>query len=401
MRLLLAAAEPLALTDGPLTAHDACTLVERTWSGATGGDVDTCVLDPGRDGFLRALADEAPEEVATIARDAQGRDVPVTFRLGPRSRAGARTAYVEAAATGRDVTAAPGDLGAATSFGVGQVVALAARHATRVVVATGDSGAHDAGAGMLAALAGMPDGPLVRGGKGLAAVSGAHAVAVLRAREALADVELVGAVENDLPLLGLHGASGALATDVPTLAGLAQELERAHGHFAHEVARALDAAPRRDLLAAPTAPPAPGGAGGPTGVAARAASVRALTALPGAGAGGGLGFALAALGGRLLPGTSVVADVVGLRARVEAADVAVVLVDRLDAASIHDGALPEVSRYAAAYGVPVVVLAREVLAGRREQAAAGVSGTYELGPDTAAAGERVARVARTWAGGQA
>ncbi|MHA7133215.1 glycerate kinase [Oerskovia turbata] len=410
MRLLLAAAEPLALTDGTLAAEEACALVAGAWSASAPGDVDPVALNPGRAGFLRALSAHAPEQVATIARDAQGLDRPVAFRLGPPSASGARTAYVEAALTGARAGAPPlgasgldaAALSAATSHGVGQVVALAARHATRVVLATGDPGSHDAGAGMLAALAGVEGGPLLGGGSGLGAVTAADAGLVLRARDALRDVELVGAVESDVPLLGLHGASGALAIDSPALADLAQGFERAHGHFAHEVARALEAAPRRDLLAGPTAPLADSGPLAPaTGVAARAATVRALTALPGAGAGGGLGFAVAALGGRLLPGTAVVADVVGLGERLAGADVAVVLVDRLDAASTHDGALPEVARRAAALGVPVVVLAREILAGRREQAAAGISGAYELGEDAGAALARVARVARTWAGGRA
>ncbi|MBE7702219.1 glycerate kinase [Oerskovia sp. Sa1BUA8] len=402
MRLLLAAAEPLVLTDGILSAEDACTLVAGTWAATVGGDVDPCVLNPGASGLLRALDAHAREQVAAIARDTRGHDLPVTLRLGPASATGARTAYVEAALLRRTPPGADdegGDLGAATSYGVGQVVALAARLASRVVVATGDGGTHDAGAGLLAALAGSGAGPLTRGGAALGSVTGEDAATVLRAREALRTVELVGAVESDLPLLGLHGASGALASAEPALAGLAQELERAHGHFARQVTRALDGAGRRDLLAGlpgPTTALAPGVPR--TTVAARAAADRALTGLPGAGAGGGLGFGIAALGGRLLPGTALVADLVGLDARTRGADVAVVVVDRLDATSTHDGALPEVARRAAAHGVPVVVLAREVLAGRREQAAAGISGAYELGADEGAARARVARVARTWAG---
>ncbi|MFE4464642.1 glycerate kinase [Oerskovia sp. NPDC056781] len=408
MHLLLAAAEPLALSDGNLPAEGACALVAETWTATVRGDVDPCVLNPGAAGFLRALAAHAPEQVAVIARGAAGDDLPVTFRLGLPTATGARTAYVEAAllrSAPADGSTSGAGLGAATSYGVGQVVALAARRASRVVVATGDSGAHDAGAGMLAALAGTGPGPLTRGGAALGAITVDEAAVVLRARDALRSVELVGAVESDLPLLGLHGASGALAVERPALATLAQELERAHGHYAHEVTRALEGTARRDLLSSasgrsgvsgPTAAPAPGGGA----FASRAAADRRLTGLPGAGAGGGLGFGIAAAGGRLLPGTSLVAHVVGLGARVEAADVAVVVVDRLDASTTHDGVLPEVARRAGALGVPVVVLAREILAGRREQAAAGISGAYELGPDSDAARARVARVARTWAGSE-
>jgi len=417
MRLLLAVAEPLALTDGTLSASEVRDLVGTVWEASSGALVDACVLDPGADGFLRALAERAPDEVVTVARDARGRDVPVTFRLGPATPGGARTAYVEAAAlratTGSALTEPPGasahpdqgDLGARTSYGVGQVVAQAARLASRVVVATGGLGAHDAGAGMVAALAGTgngPDGPLTRGGAALGEVGPADAAQVLAARERLAEIELVGAVDSDLPLLGLHGTNGALADADRALAALAQELERAHGHWAHEVSRALaqasaGAAPR-SLLAGPTAQAGPVAQAAAAAAQAVRETSRALTTLPGAGAGGGLGFGLAALGARLLPGTAVVADVVGLDARVAAADLAVVVVDALDASAVHDGALPEVARRAAALGLPVVVLAREVLAGRREQAAAGISGAYELGRDLSAARARVGRVARTWSG---
>ncbi|OCI29681.1 glycerate kinase family protein [Oerskovia enterophila] len=414
MRLLLAVAEPLALTDGTLSASEARDLVATVWGAASGALVDACVLDPGADGFLRALAEHVTDEVVTVARDTRGRDVPVTFRLGPASPGGARTAYVEAAAlratVGSALTDPPGasahpdqgDLGARTSYGVGQVVAQAARLASRVVVATGGLGAHDAGAGLVAALAGAGDGPLTRGGTALGEAGRADAAQVLAAREHLAGTELVGAVDSDLPLLGLHGTNGALADADPALAALGQELERAHGHWAHEVSRALAHVPTgpasRSLLAGPTAPPGPGARAAAGAAQSVRETSRALTALPGAGAGGGLGFGLAALGARLLPGTAVVADVVGLDARVAAADLAVVVVDALDASAVHDGALPEVARRAAALGLPVVVLAREVLAGRREQAAAGISGAYELGRDLSAARARVGRVARTWSG---
>jgi len=404
MRLLLAVAEPLALSDATLPVEDVSALVAETWTSAARGDVDACVLNPGAAGFLRALAAHAPEQVAAVARGTGGQDVPVTFRLGNPSVTGARTAYVEAAllrSGPADAITSPGALGAATSYGVGQVVELAARHASRVVVATGGGGTHDAGAGMLAALAGSTGGPLARGGAALEGTTPQDAALAVRARDALRSVELVGAVESDLPLLGLHGASGALAAGDPGLAPRAQQLERAHGHFAHEVTRALGDPARRDLLSGPAGPTTAlaAGPGAGSGVAARAAADRVLTSLPGAGAGGGLGFGIAAAGGRLLPGTAVVADVVALEARVEASDVAVVVVDRLDAAATHDGTLPEVARHAAARGIPVVVLARQVLAGRREQAAAGISGAYELGADVGAVRARVQRVARTWAGG--
>ncbi len=57
----------------------------------------------------------------------------------------------------------------------------------------------------------------------------------------------------------------------------------------------------------------------------------------------------------------------------------------------------EVASRAARHALPVVVVAREVVAGRREQAAAGISGTYAWGDGDPR--DLVERVARTWSRG--
>ncbi|WP_159797538.1 glycerate kinase [Puerhibacterium puerhi] len=106
---------------------------------------------------------------------------------------------------------------------------------------------------------------------------------------------------------------------------------------------------------------------------------------PGAGAGAGDLDAGAGGGGAAPPSWA---------ARVAAADIIVVHLERLDARALHGPPLADVVAAARPGAVPVVVLAGRAEASRREWSAAGLSGVHEVGDDD---GDRVARVAATWA----
>jgi glycerate kinase len=361
-------------------------------------EVETVALAASGPAFLDAVAPVAPEVLAGVVPVPGGGDVPVAVRRrapGDDSTTGRRTVYADASqvpATGAgevvEVDVQPVAVPARSSTAVGHLLALAADAARgpggdpgRVVLATGGSTSHDAGLGALLALAGAPQ----RDGGPLTAVP---SDVVRAARAALGGTDLVAAVASDVPLLGLHGASATLeARGVePTVA---QHLERALGAVAHDVASAVDrlvaddrdlsgALAGRDLLAASTAG-------------------RRLAGLPGVGSGGGLAHAVVALGGRLVPALRVVADDLGLDARLAGADVVVVLADELGAHELGGGTVHEVASRAAQHALPVVVVARAVVAGRREQAAAGLSGAYAWGDGDPRA--LVERVARTWSRG--
>jgi glycerate kinase len=79
--------------------------------------------------------------------------------------------------------------------------------------------------------------------------------------------------------------------------------------------------------------------------------------LPGAGAAGGLGGALVALGGRLEVGYRLVAGLVGLEASLRQADLVVTGEGALDATSFSGKVVGGVLGDASAIGVPVLVLA--------------------------------------------
>ncbi|MFL5960014.1 MAG: glycerate kinase [Gaiellaceae bacterium] len=104
--------------------------------------------------------------------------------------------------------------------------------------------------------------------------------------------------------------------------------------------------------------------------------------LPGAGAAGGLGGGLAAIGGRLLPGFEVVAGRLGFDARLAEAELVVTGEGLLDATSFTGKVVGGVLASARAAGVEALVLAGEVAPGSPIDA---VSLVERYGPERALA----------------
>jgi glycerate kinase len=383
------------------------------------------------------LADGGPGFVATVHASLGGRLLPVVVRGPWREEVPATvllvgdTAYVESAqAAGLAlVPDSRRDPTRTTSLGVGDLLRHArATGARRVVVGLGGSATVDGGAGMLAGLGlggrgvaelggadgagplaggGAPGeaGPLAGGGGGLAAAVADDLAGLPPLRADWSGVELVVACDVDVPLLGLQGAAAGFAPQKGATPEQSQRLERALAHFAGLAGAALGEVERPNLLAQPVA--FEHGRGGARSAAPGRSGADRLAALPGAGAAGGLGFGLALLGARLVPGASVVADAVGLDDRLAASDVVVTGEGRFDWQSLRGKVVSQVAERALAQGVPTVVVAGEVLVGRREQAASGISAAYAVSetPDQLAraladpAGTltaRTAAVARTW-----
>lgn len=352
-----------------------------------------------RDELDRApLGDGGPGLVAAIHRAVGGDLVPVTVRTGAETAPAALlrlpdgTVVVEAAevlgprppAVVPDA-AGPGAAGLRGTAGAGGLIdAALGLDPSRIVVGVGGLAAHDAGAGLLAAL-GL-DVPVVADGAAQlraateADLSGAPDV-VEGLRRRLAGRDLVVAVDTEVPLLGLHGASALLAVPDATALSLApqaaQGMERAFAAWVHALGSVLG----------------PG-------------HVRSLAAARGAGAGGGLAFGLSLLGGRLAPGSDVVAALVGLPERAARADLVLTATAVLEPHVLHDSALAAASSEGAAHALPVVVVCGEVVLGRREWAAQGLAGVYPLAdvsgawqelPDLGGSlRDRATRVARTW-----
>lgn len=257
---------------------------------------------------------------------------------------------------------------AASSAPLGDAMAavIAESHPTQLLVDLAALDVHDGGAGMLAALGGVGRGAELTAG--VAGLDGLTEVDLEPARQLLAGVELVGVLpsaEVDLPLLGLRGITS----------------RRGHATGA-DPGRLLatDAALQRlTELVAP-----------------------AQAKLPGAGAAGGLGWAVLALGGRLATGPQL-----GLAGFQGGADLVVSGCGVFDFATRGGGVVAAAADLAGARLAPCIVIAGEVLIGAREMRTMGIEAAYgvrETTRDEAVApdlttGELVQvaqRVARSW-----
>jgi glycerate kinase len=126
-------------------------------------------------------------------------------------------------------------------------------------------------------------------------------------------------------------------------------------------------------------------------------ALRAYAEVPGAGAAGGLGAALASLGGRLLPGAEVVLERIGFAGQARGADLVVTGEGTLDRSSTEGKAVGEVLRVCAELGVRC-----ELFGGRIDEAPPGTQPHALSGDPDRAADDLVelgGRLARALLGG--
>ncbi|HEX8629304.1 MAG TPA: glycerate kinase [Catenuloplanes sp.] len=329
---------------GTLSAPQAAAAVAEGWLTTAAAD----------DLLLRPLSDGGPGFVAVLAAGIGGRLLSVAT-VDPLGRPVTGeillvgdTAYVESAqACGLHLlTSAERDPKTTTSYGLG-VLLLAAVEAgaRRVVVGLGGSATNDAGAGMLAALGAAP---LDHAGYALPYGGAALAAAVaLDGAPRLRQVDLVAATDVDNPLAGLHGASNIYGPQKGA---------------SREDVFLLDAALERFAVVLQALPTAPAG----------------LAGLPGAGAAGGIGAAILALGGRCESGIGLVTRLTGLAQALDTADLVITGEGSFDHQSLRGKVVAGVAAGARDRGLPCLVLAGQVAAGRREAAAAGVTEAYAL-----------------------
>lgn len=348
---------------GTLSAVEAAAAIAQGWRRQAPDDrLDLAPMTDGGPGFVDVLHDALGGELlAVTVQGPFGDPVPGTILL-----AGA-TAYIESAqACGLHLT--HGERAEqATTYGVGQLIAAAVdAGAITVVVGLGGSGTSDGGAGMLAALGAYGDRRLDAGVAGLA---GIRTVEVQPARDRLFDVKLVAATDVDNPLTGLFGATKTYGAQK----GIPEERLPAVDGLLEAWSAAVD---------------------------------RRLRPQPGAGAAGGLGFGLMALGATRRSGIELVADAVNLEKRARRADLVITGEGAFDYSS-RSGKVPYgVASLAAETLRPCVVLAGQVLVGAREMRALGVESAYALvdavgrerafGDAAAGLSDLAARVARTW-----
>ncbi|GAA1445504.1 glycerate kinase [Mycobacterium cookii] len=347
---------------GTLTAVQAADAIAEGWRRhAPGDELDLAPMADGGPGFVDVLHAALGGELSAVTVGGpHGASVPaVVLRVGD-------TAYVESAqAAGLHLV--DGDPETATSRGVGELVLAAVDAGARtVVVGLGGTGTNDGGAGLLAALGATADAVL---DAGPAALSGVGDVDLSAARERLAGVTLVAASDVDIPLTGLFGATKTFGPQK----GIAEERIAEVDGWLEAFATATD---RRTSLD------------------------------KGAGAAGGIGYALLVLGASREPGIDLVAAAVSLAERAGRSDLVVTGEGAFDFSS-RAGKVPYgVAGVASEALRPCIALAGQVLVGSREMRALGIESAYSLvelvGEERAYAAPAEAladlaqRVARTW-----
>jgi glycerate kinase len=350
---------------GTLSAVEAAVAIADGWRDTAPVDeLDLAPMSDGGPGFVDVLHEALGGELhALTVRGPHGEPTPASVLVA------GETAYVESAqACGLHLTGAdPAGAESASTFGVGELLAAALdAGAATVVVGLGGSGTTDGGAGLLAALGATADVPLDAGGAGL---DGVTTVDLAAARDRVGSVRLVAASDVDNPLTGLFGAAKVFGPQK----GIAEARLPAVDGWLEAYAAALD---------------------------------RRLALEKGAGAAGGLGYALLALGATRGPGIALVADAVDLAERARAADLVLTGEGAFDYSS-RAGKVPHgVATVAEEALRPCVVLAGRVEVGAREMRALGVESAYSMvdlvgegrafAEPAAALAELAARVARTW-----
>jgi glycerate kinase len=283
----------------------------------------------GGEGTLAALADalgDGADRRSATVHDPLGREITAGWLSLDEGRA----AFIEMAAASGLSRLAPDErtieaARRATTRGTGELIAAALEEgAERIVVGLGGSATTDGGSGLLAALglrlldaAGvdLPD-----GGAALARLARVE-VGGLDAR--LRSVPLTIACDVTNTLVGERGAAATYGPQKGADAATVAELDAALGRW---------------------------------GDAIEAAAGRLVADIPGSGAAGGttaglLGFTAAIL----RPGVEVVAEVIGLAARMADADLVVTGEGRADEQTLSGKAALGVARLAPR-GVPVVLL---------------------------------------------
>lgn len=282
-------------------------------------------LSDGGEGFLESLASALGARLVPVeVPDALGRPITSSYAL---TADGLAVIEMARAAGLEQIAPADRDVRHSSTAGVGRLVSAALdAGATRLVIGIGGSATNDGGAGLLDALgvryldaAGRRLSPTPAGLADVAAVDASG----LDPRLAAVDVEVACDVTN--PLCGPYGASavfgpqkGATAADVRSLDALLARLAR------------LDVG---------------------TDVAER----------PGAGAAGGLGYALLRhLHARLRRGIELVTATVGLAEAVRGAALVLTGEGSVDAQSLAGKTPAGVAAIAHAAGVDTVILAGRV-----------------------------------------
>lgn len=308
-----------------LTAVEAAEAIAHGWRrGRPDDELTLAPQSDGGPGFVGVLAGRLGQVQTLRVSGPLTAEVSADWVLDPASPG---TAYIECAqACGLALLGGPPTVQtalAAHSRGVGQLIAAAvAAGAGRIVVGLGGSSCTDGGWAMVEELGGLA-----------------------AARELLAGVELIAATDVEHPLLGPMGAAAVFGPQKGADADTVRVLEKRLGDWAVEL---------------------------------NAAAGRAVSDEAGAGAAGGLGAGLLALGGRRESGAAIIAEHTRLADDIAAAELVITGEGRFDDQSLHGKVVSALADGARSRGIPVVVLAGQVTLDEATLREAGIAGAFSI-----------------------
>lgn len=314
--------------------------VHRVWPDA---EVRALPLADGGEGTLDAVAACGGEVVACEVAGPLGDRVSARM-LVDGERESAVIEMAEAAGIGYSPCTESAAL-AASTYGVGEFMLRAVRAGAKTIyIGLGGSATNDGGAGMLQALgAHLVDECGCNIAPGLAGLEHVASIDLAPALRVLGGARVVALSDVENPLVGRRGALAVFGGQKGLPTGDAEVLRR-YDSWMVGYGCLLDAAIARaraqGLLRAPEG----------------ARTFGSVLGVPGAGAAGGLGAALLALGAELRSGVETVLDLVGFDERVRDADLVITGEGNIDEQSAAGKAPVGVARRAKRYGKPVVAV---------------------------------------------
>ena len=233
----------------------------------------------------------------------------------------------------------------ATTHGVGELILRAVRAGVKTIyIGLGGSATNDGGAGMLQALGAHLVGECgCNVAPGLAGLEQVASIDLMPALRALNGARIVVLSDVENPLVGRRGALAVFGGQKGLPTGDAEALGK-YNSWMVSYGRLLDAAiagaRAQGLLRVPEG----------------ARAFGSVLGVPGAGAAGGLGAALLALGAELRSGVETVLDLIGFDERVRDVDLVITGEGNMDEQSAAGKAPVGVARRAKRYGKPVVAV---------------------------------------------
>lgn len=354
---------------GTLTAREAAKAIAVGWHRAAPDDLlHLAPMSDGGPGFVDVLHAALGGETRLISVPGPYGDPAVVTVLHSDGKA-----FIESAQACGLAVSERREPTVGTSFGVGAALVDAIEHgATSVVIGLGGTATNDGGAGVLAALGATADVPLHEGPLALA---GMTQIDVEPARKRLEGVSVSVAADVKVPLLGMFGATKTF--------GPQKGLD---DHQIIEIDGILD---NYVNVLCGTTP-----------------SERAVADAPGAGAAGGIGFALMVLGAEVVSGIDIVAEATQIKRRIAQSELVVTGEGAFDFSS-RTGKVPYgIAQVAQSVARPCIVVAGSVDVGAREMRALGIESAYgvtdSVDREKAMAeparylADAAARAARTW-----